>query len=248
MIVGHRGFSGRAPENTLAALREAAAAGAEGCEFDVRRTSDGKIVLLHDDKLDRTTSGHGLLADATWAAVSQLDAGSWKDPKWAGEPLPSLDQALQLLAGTSARAVVEIKEKGLEQGVVAAIRAEGTLDRSCVIAFDAEVVANVRRLEPRLVAGWLYSEKSPGKAEEKAEFIASKALSLGTALVDLDHRMLSPALIDLLHARGIVVWTWTVNDPQRMADLLRWGVDSITTDRPDIALRVRRETLQAPTG
>lgn len=245
-VVGHRGLAGLAPENTLSALREAAAAGAEGAEFDIRRTADGKIVLLHDDKLDRTTDGEGLLANATWETVSKLDAGSWKDPKWAGERLPSLPEALRLLAGTSTRPVVEVKEQGLEDGLLEALRAEQMLERSAAISFFDDVVANLRKREPKLVVGWLYGKKLEGKPAEQAEFIAAKALSLGTALVDLEQKLLSPALIDLLHARGIVVWAWTVNEPARMAELIRWGVDSITTDRPDIAVRVRAETLAPP--
>jgi glycerophosphoryl diester phosphodiesterase len=237
-VVGHRGFSAVAPENTLAAIGRAIEAGADGCEFDVYRCRDGAVVLMHDATVDRTTSGQGKIADLTLAELKRLDAGQWKAPEYAGQTVPTLEEALQRLKNSGCQPVIEIKMEGIAEQVVAAVRAAGMLDQSAVIAFSKDVVRDVRRLAPELRCGWLCSRQPAGSPAEQAAWFAEQAGECGTNLVDLNYEMLSPQLLEELRRRGLTVWAWTVNDAPIIIMLAAWGVESITTDHPDRARAV----------
>lgn len=237
-VVAHRGFSAVVPENTLAAIARAIAAGADGCEFDVYRCRDGAVVLMHDATVDRTTGGRGKVTELTLAELKQLDAGQWKAAEYAGEKVPTLEEALQLLKDSGCQAVVEIKMEGISQQVVDAVRAAGMLDQATVIAFSKEVVRDVRRLAPELRCAWLCSPKPAGSAAEQAAWLAAQAAECGTNLLDLNYGALSPQLLDELRRRGLTVWAWTVNDPPVIQALAAWGVVSVTTDHPDRARAV----------
>ncbi len=232
LIVAHRGYAAVAPENTLAAIAAAVEAGADACEFDVRVSRDEHIVLIHDEDLKRTTNGRGKVAEKTLAQLRRLDAGSWKDAKYAGERLPTLDGALARLKDSACRPVVEIKVGGIAEEVVAAVRKAGLVNQAVVIAFSRDVVTEVRRIEPDIRCGWLSDEKARGTPAEHAAWLAARAAECGTDLIDLDHRILSAELVAELRRRGLEVWTWTVDDPRRAADLARWGVRAITTNDP----------------
>ena len=239
-VVAHRGFSAVAPENTLVAIRQAIEAGASGCEFDVYAAKDGPVVLMHDATVDRTTNGSGKTTELTVAELRRLDAGSWKDRRYAGEPVPTLEEALKALKGSGCQAVIEIKMEGISKRVVETVRAAGMLDQTTVIAFSATVVKEVRALEPRLPCAWLSSEKLKGSPMQRADWIASRAKQCNTNMVDLNYTMLSAELLAELKKRGLIVWTWTVNDPVIMDGLMRWGIHSITTDRPDLAAKLAK--------
>ena len=210
-VVAHRGWSAQAPENTLAAIAAAVGAGAGGCEFDVYRSRDGVVVLMHDKTVDRTTDGTGKVTDLPLARLKTLDAGSWKGARFTGEKIPTLEEALNLLKGTGCTAVVEIKMEGISRKVIDAIRAAGMVEEAAIIAFNPTVVKEVRTLEPDLPCGWLSGKKLTGTTEERADWITDQARKCGTRLVDLSHKMLCPGLIAELHRRGFTVWTWTVN-------------------------------------
>jgi glycerophosphoryl diester phosphodiesterase len=243
-IVGHRGWSAVYPENTLLAARMAAQAGADGSEFDVYTSRDGIVVLMHDKSLQRTTNGTGEITSKTLAELRELDAGSWKDSKFAGEGVPTLDEALQTLKDSGCMPVIEIKMPGISERVVQAVRDLDMVDQVAVIAFNGEVVREIRTLEPRIPCAWLSSEKLTGTVDERADWIVAQAKSYQTDMVDLNYNMLSRELIAELKRRGVKVWCWTVNDPAVMEALLRWGVDSITTDKVDVLVQLRAELLQ----
>jgi len=243
-IVAHRGWSAKAPENTLAALALAAGAGADGSEFDVRLSRDGVIVLMHDRTVDRTTDGRGKVADLTLAQLRKLDAGSWKDSRYAGEPVPTLEEALKKLRGSGCMPVVEIKVEGISRRVVNAIKAAGMEKKSAVIAFSPTVVKEMRTLAPAVSCAWLLGKTISGTASQRVDWIVREAGKCRTRLVNLNYDMLSPEIISALHDRGFTVWTWTVNDPVVMRALLQWGVDAITTDRVDVLREVKRRLLR----
>jgi glycerophosphoryl diester phosphodiesterase len=241
LILAHRGFSAAAPENTLASLALAVEAGADGCEFDVRATKDGHVVVIHDATLQRTTSGRGRVSRSTLAKLKRLDAGSWKDPRFSAQTVPTLEEALALLGGSGCRAVIEIKARGIAPGVVDAVRTAGMIDLATVIAFSRSAIRQCRALEPGLRCGWLCNRAPNGSPARKAAAIAGHAAQCGVDLIDLDCRMLSAALIEQLHGRGLEVWTWTVDDPRRAALLIPWGIDAVTTNDPATMLRVREQ-------
>ncbi|MBN1588772.1 MAG: hypothetical protein JW888_04590 [Pirellulales bacterium] len=236
-VVAHRGFSAVAPENTLSAIAQAIRAGATGSECDVRRSKDGRIIAMHDETVNRTTNGKGKVEDLTFAQLRKLDAGSWKHKKFAGERIPTLDEILAAHKDTGCTAVVEIKVKDIEDQVIDAIRRAGMMNQTAVIAFDGDVVREMRTREPRLPCAWLCGKSLKGTPAERADWIAKQAKEYKTNMVDLGYSMLSRDVIAELHQRGLVVWAWTVDDPVVIDALMRWGVDSITTDCPDLIVR-----------
>ncbi len=242
--VAHRGASFDAPENTLSAYRLAISAGANGAECDVHATSDGVIVLSHDQSTKRTLGGNGDVTKTTFEELRKLDAGAWKNEKFKGEKIPTLEEYLEVLKGTTCHPVIEIKMEGIERQVLDAVRKFGMTDVSTIIAFSPKVVREVRRLEPGLCVAWLYSEnlKDKGTPEENADRLAKllidRAKELDTNVLDLNYGILSRPLVKKLQDAGIHVWCWTVNDPGRMNILLDYGVESITTDRPDVLAEV----------
>ncbi|MBN2022132.1 MAG: hypothetical protein JW809_05010 [Pirellulales bacterium] len=241
-VVAHRGFSAVAPENTLVAIDRAVRAGATGSEFDVYACKDGPIVLMHDATVDRTTNGRGRVTELTLAELRRLDAGSWLAAEYAGEKVPTLDEALARLKGTGCIAVVEIKMEGISRPVIEAIEAAKMRDESAVIAFSANVVREVRALRPELPCAWLCHKDLTGTPAQRADALARELRDCGTDLIDVHFSMLSEEIIAELHDRGIRVWTWTVDDPAVMEALMRWGVDSITTNRPDLVVELQRRS------
>jgi glycerophosphoryl diester phosphodiesterase len=231
--VAHRGHSTAAPENTLAALQAAVAAGAEACEFDVLGCSDGTVVLMHDATVDRTTDGTGRVSDLTLDQLKQLDAGSWKHARFAGETIPTLEEALRLLKPTGCRPVIELKTEGICRQVVETVRRQNMVERAVIIAFSQNAVRQVREWEPRLACGWLCGDVPVQGEAEKADWLAARAWDCHTKLLDLNYQLISPELVSELNRRGLTVWAWTVNEPPIMRALAEWGVRAITTDRPD---------------
>ena len=238
-VVAHRGSSFDAPENTLASARLSIEMNADGSECDVYRTADGVIVLLHDDNLKRTTGLDKKVTECDYETISKLDAGSWKNPKFAGEKVPTFKEYLELFKGTNTRPVIEIKMGGIELPVIEVIREAGLVDRVVIIAFSADVVKKVREIEPNISAAWLYGKREDTwTVEQMADFLTERAKYCDTKILDLNHGLLSPELLKILRNRGFFVWAWTVNEPDRMETLLRWGIDSITTDKPDLLIEV----------
>jgi glycerophosphoryl diester phosphodiesterase len=236
-VVAHRGFSAVAPENTVAAVTRAIKADAWGSECDVRRSKDGRLVIMHDETVDRTTDGKGKVAELTLAQMKRLDAGAWKNAKYVGERIPTLEELLAAHKNSGCVAVIEIKTNDIERPVIDAIDAVGMANQVAIIAFDGVVVREVRQLAPRLPCAWLCGQELKGTPAERADWIAQQAAVYKTSMVDLAYDMLSRELVDELHRRRLVVWAWTVDDPVIMDALMRWGVESITTNRPEIVLR-----------
>ena len=246
--VAHRGHSFIAPENTLASYRAAIEAGADGGECDVYRSADGVVFLSHDRSPKRTMGGSdGNLTQMTFDQIRQFDAGSWKGEKFTGEKVPTLDEYLKLLKGTKCHPVIEIKQPGIEADVLEIVRKNEMMDVSTIIAFSEDAVRAVRRLAPDICVAWLYSEdlKDKGTAEENAERLAELVIgrcrALDVSIIDLDHRLLSPKLIQSLNEAAIHVWAWTVNDEIAMRRYLDWGVVSITTDKPELMTKILEE-------
>lgn len=234
-VIAHRGFSAAAPENTLAAITKAIEAGADGCEFDVYASKDGRIVLMHDETVDRTTNGRGKVAELTLAELKRLDAGRWKDPKYTGQQVPTLQETLELLRRSSCRAMIEMKPPDITKKVVEEVRAAGMSRQTVLISFHASAIREARELAPEISAAWVFGKSLEGAPQEQAERLAKQAAECRTDIVDLNFETVSPELIAQLHQRGLKVWVWTVNDPIVMQVLRNWGVDAMTTDEPAAA-------------
>jgi len=233
-VIGHRGAAARAPENTLAGLRRAKALGCAWVEFDVRLTADGVPVLCHDPRLDRTTDGNGAVSDHTLAAIRDRDAGGWFDPSFAGERVPTLDEALRLAAELGLGANIEIKaDPGREYATAAAVatplRRRGERAPAVVVSsFLPAAIAAMRDLAPLIPRGILFRLVPRGWEEVAAR--------LGCTVIGADHRRLRPRRVAELRAAGYQLAAFTVNDPARARLLFGWGVTSVFSDAPDIIL------------
>ena len=239
LVVAHRGFLSRAPENTLAAYRLAIQAGADMAECDVHLTADRVPVLLHDDNLKRTTGCDAPVASLPLSEVQTLDAGSWKSPEFAAERVPTLTETLQLIH-RQLRLVIEIKSTGMESEVLAAVRQAGVQPQDVMIfSFNRGVVDEIAKAEPRLPTTWLIGDL-PYEEDARRAMIAD-ALSARCSAIGLPRTSADPAILRLAHESGLSVFVWTVNDPADMRYLLRIGVDAIITDCPDVLLGILAE-------
>ncbi len=230
LLIAHRGLSARFPENTMAAFRAAADAGAEMLELDVGLSSDGQVVVLHDATLDRTTDGRGELSGQPWSALAALDAGAWFDPAFAGERLPLLSQVLDELGGRIA-INVEIKPEavhsalagGIEEQVVAMVRQRGLQPRVTVSSFEPGAVARVHRLDPSIRTAVLYH------TELELDPVALVTL-FGADGLHCNRHHVTAAAVGALHERGLYVGVYTANEAGELRRLRDLGVDAIFTD------------------
>jgi glycerophosphoryl diester phosphodiesterase len=239
-VVAHRGASGHAPENTLAAFRRAVELGAAFIETDLQISRDAHIVIIHDDRLDRTTTGRGPVREHTLAELRELDAGSWYDPRFAGERIPTLEEVLEFSRQSDVVFYLEIKPGapwGVEEAVVGALRSAGETTRAVVLSFDAATLATVRRLEPTLMTGYLYDRRQPDAVQ--------RALELGARQLAPRGDLVTPELVAEARRSDLQVVTWTINRPEHMRALAAAGVDGIMTDYPDRLIAVLRESGSA---
>lgn len=234
-VQAHRGASAIAPENTLAAFRAAAEAGAKWVELDVALSADGVLVVIHDDNVDRTSSGTGSLGELTHAQLAALDAGTWFDPRFAGERIPTLAQTIAVLGELGLSANVEIKQHAhhssldqLVQAVQEAIAARAPETRIMISSFDAEALKAMHRLEPALEMAMLW-EDVPQDWEQQLAAIPSKT-------IHMHYKAVSIGLLEHLRARDITVRVWTCNDPLELVSFWYAGLSGVITDNPALFL------------
>jgi glycerophosphoryl diester phosphodiesterase len=230
-IIGHRGARSTAPENTLAGIRQAAREGASWVEFDVKLTADGYAILMHDDTLDRTTSGQGPVRHMALHDIRQLDAGIRFGPKWQGEKVPTLSEALQLLAELGMGFNLEVKpcpgrEAETARAAVADVEAcwPNTRPAPLFSSFKSLSLEAVREASPDASLAYLADELSP----EWRTMVDRH----GCRTVNLNWRRLTRAQVSEVKATGYALLVWTVNEPPRARELLSWGADGIITDCP----------------
>ena len=214
MIIGHRGAKALEPENTLLALRRGMEC-ADFVEIDVRMSSDGELVVIHDQTLERTTTGTGRVRDYTLRELRKLDAGK-------GEKIPTLSEVLELTRGSTGL-VLEIKEPGTEHQVMREV-ARCRPDRLLIVSFHEESIAAIRRILPDVATGLIVSEKNPVTAED--------ARILGAAVVLTKITCLKPAMVTEAHDKGLLMISWTLNTSKDYFDAQMMGVDGIATDDP----------------
>lgn len=228
LVIGHRGASGHAPENTLAAFRKAVALGATFIETDLQLSRDARFVAIHDATLNRTSNGQGTVHDMTLAEIRRLDAGSWFGSEFAGERIPTLEELLQFSKNHDVVFYLELKPAGSwggEHALIGALRESGEIPRTVVISFDPSVVLNLRKIEPTLMTGLLFDGQI-GKPIEKALEVGARQLAVRGDLV-------TPALLAAARKNDLQVVCWTVNQPAHMRMLMAAGVDGIMSDYPD---------------
>lgn len=229
-IVAHRGASGTAPENTLAAFRAASALGAEWVEFDVTLLGDGTPVIHHDATLDRTTNRSGPLSALNASDLAEIDAGAHFDARFTGEPLPTLEATLDLLCAEGLCANIELKPHGTPdstaRAVIGLLGARPRVpDRVTVSSFDHDALEVVRRLAPALPVALLFERLTDGW-QERAVALRAEAIHLAADAAD-------QSAAEAAHAAGLALRCYTVNDPAEAARLAHAGIDAIFTDFPE---------------
>jgi len=236
ILVAHRGASHAAPENTVSSVKLAWEEGADAAEVDVRLTSDGKVLCCHDDSTGRTGNRDFVIAATPYRKLRSLDAGSWKSPRYAGEPFPLLDDVLAAVP-PGKFILVEIK-CGVEilPALETVIEKSGLLAKQVVfISFNAEVVAACRKRFPEHKAFWLtgFKKQPGGEIRPGTDEILASLEKTGASGLDCQaHDSVGRSLVRRLRKHGYEFHTWTVDDPAVARRFLRLGVDSITTNRP----------------
>jgi len=229
-VIGHRGAAAVAPENTLASLRKAKELGAAWVEFDVKLTRDGAAVLMHDERLRRTTDGQGAVAQLTLAEIQKLDAGAWFGPSFAGERVPTLADALALCGELGLGINVEIKPCPGREAETTRVAVETLLEHwpenrpaPLISSFAPVCLAVARDLAPAVPRGYLAS-RLPERWQEQLE-------AYGCSTLNLNDRQTSDLQRAAVLAAGVPLVLYTVNDPGRARELLEKGVAALFTDR-----------------
>ena len=228
LAIAHRGASGYAPENTLAAFRRAVSQGATFIETDLHLTRDAHFVAIHDPTVDRTTSGHGEVHQMPLAEIRKLDAGSWFASEYIGERVPTLMEVLEFARKHDVVFYLELKPNGFwggEHALISSLRESSEIPRVVIISFDPAILAGLRKLEPTLMTGLLHD----GQIENPFE----KALEIGARQLAVRGDLVTPAMLTQARSRDLQVVCWTVNHGAHLRLLMDAGVDGIMSDYPD---------------
>jgi glycerophosphoryl diester phosphodiesterase len=233
MIFAHRGASGYAPENTMAAFRLALEQGCDGVELDVQMTKDGKVVICHDEAVDRTTNGAGFIKDYTWEELQRFDAGHWFDEKFAGERIPTLDEFLSFVSDKNQTVNIEIKNipfyyEGIESKIIELITDYGIMENVIISSFDHYALNKVARLNSRIKLGVLFSTRLivPWKYASQLPF---DVYSLHPHFTFVDEEY-----INQCHSHGYKVYAYTVDKKEWAVPLMKSGMDGFFTNFPYI--------------
>jgi glycerophosphoryl diester phosphodiesterase len=233
-VVGHRGAAMRAPENTLASFREAARLGAGWVELDVKLTSDGVPVVIHDERLDRTTDRRGEVRLMGFAELEAADAGAWFGPAFAGERVPRLEDALRVIAACGMGVNIEIKpcpgrERETAEAAVATAKAywPESLPAPLFSSFKRPALAAAQQTMPAAWPRGLLLDR------QDRDWLAA-AKELGCRAINANWKRLSPAWASEIKAAGLALVVWTCNLPAEARRLVQMGVDAVITDAPDL--------------
>ncbi len=243
--VAHRGGSQLAPENTLAAFRHALSFPIDAIELDVHMSRDGHLVVFHDYTIDKRTNGKGNLLDLDFAYLRSLNAtahfpGGWPEP----QQIPTLREVLDLAKG-HVQVYIEIKPSkrddvygrypNMAEAVINEVRAAGMLDQVLIISFDWLVLPLVKSLEPGLPTGVLVSDEVwDPHASHALDTLTEQVSALGCQWINMDRDLFTQDMPAVFHQHGFKLGVWTVNSAVELRRFAAAGVDSLTSDRPDL--------------
>jgi glycerophosphoryl diester phosphodiesterase len=219
-IMGHRGAPADEPENTLGSFRRALAVGVAAVEFDVQLTKDGRLAVIHDETLDRTTNGRGPVINFTLAELKGLDAGR-------GEPIPSLEEVFDLVQG-QAHLVVELKQPEAAGALRGFFEERRAFEDATVISFWHPAIKSLKEAEPRFSTGVLMVG-CPADPVGLARAANSDALVLHYAYA-------TPELVAAAHDNGLLVYVWNIDDTDTLKPYLTMNLDGIGSNRPGVLI------------
>jgi len=246
LIIGHRGASAVAPENTMAAFREALAVGADGIEFDVRLTRDGVPVVIHDSTLRRTGGIPRRVADLTWSEIRKVDVGSWFGKSFANETVPSLAELFTLFQTNNSTLYLEMKsdsvadQRPLAEACVRAIEEHSLQERVVVECFQLPALGILREFDPQIKTVALFEPAFTNPSVLSDQRIINQATDVGAAALALHHRLAREGLVQKAKAAGMHVAVWTVDDPAWIERARAIGIDALITNDPAVLLQARR--------
>jgi glycerophosphoryl diester phosphodiesterase len=227
-VLGHRGCAGIEPENTMRAFKRAMDLGVDFIELDVRKSRDKKLVVIHDDKVDRTTNGNGSVRDLTFEEIRKLDAGK-------GEKIPSLEEAIDLLKKGKQRIAIEIKEPDTLDEILKIVMEEGLSSKVIIVSFWHNVLTRIKEIEPEIKTGAIFVGR-PVDAVSLAKAAQSELLCL-------KHKFIDEEVVVECHENDIEVNAWVVNEIEDIRRVMELGVDIISSDYPDRVLEELKSVL-----
>jgi glycerophosphoryl diester phosphodiesterase len=221
LVVGHRGAASYEPENTLKSFDKAVSLGVGAIEFDVHLSSDGEVVVIHDETVDRTTNGKGAVKDMSFDRLRKLDAGE-------GEQIPSLQEVIDLYKD-KALMLIELKAEGTAKPVVDILNKSEAWDKVIVISFLHDLVKEVKQLDKRIKTGVLFVGR-PINANRLAKDVKADALVMLYKTVD-------KRIVREAHKEGLKVFIWNIDDKSEVKEYVKLGVDAISSNKPDIVIK-----------
>jgi glycerophosphoryl diester phosphodiesterase len=242
--VAHRGGSHLAPENTLAAFRNALTLPIDAIELDVHMSRDGHAIVFHDNTVEKRTNGEGNILDLDFAYLRSLNAAAHFPGGWPQlQQVPTLDEVLSLVK-SRVQAYIEIKTSkrngvygrypNIVETVISEVRAASMLNQVLIISFDWSVLPLVKSLEPQLQTGILVStDVWDPHAEHAIDTLLKQARAFGAEWINMDQKLFTDNILHTAHEQGFKLGLWTVNSLEALRHFATVGVDSLTTDRPD---------------
>jgi glycerophosphoryl diester phosphodiesterase len=240
LALAHRGDSIAFPENTMAAFRAAVEAGVDAIESDVHLTADGQLVMLHDETLDRTTTGHGPVAERTLDEVLALDAWGRFGERFRGERVPTLDQLLDLAAATGIFLIIEVKgadhaaSLAIAHATADRLAQRGELERHLISSFDQVALGVIRQRYPTLDVA---PDRLPEVGSLPPDAVVAQSRAIGARVMQVLHTEITRELVEAHHAADIALWSWTINTPEEIEASRALGCDGLMGD--DAAALVR---------
>ena len=224
-VIGHRGAAGLEPENTLRSVRRAIELGVDRVEIDVRISRDGRLVIMHDETVDRTTNGHGYVSELTFDELRSLDAGM-------GEKIPTLEEILRFTMG-KAKLEIELKVPEAAEPTIQLVEELNAEKDVIVISFIHELLERVHDLNPNIKTGALFFEVPKD--------ILQRALKVHASSIHVYYRNVNSELVKEAHRSGLEVAVWNPNRIEEMREMIDLGVDAIGSDRPDRLIQLLRD-------
>ena len=230
--IAHRGASGSAPENTAAAFERAIQIGVDAIEVDVHGTSDGRVVVIHDPTLDRTTDRSGWVREQTFEQIRHADAGAWFGAQFRGEQVPLLEEAIET---TRHRALllVEIKGDFLAEKVLQIVGETDAADQVVIQSFNPETIRRVKLLDAGIPTALLIGKLPAAPSRVRARRLVKQVLEVGANALAIWHTTLTPSFFEEMRKRAVSVWAWTVDEELVMRDMVQMGVQGIITNHPE---------------
>ena len=245
LIISHRGANKYAPQNTAPAFESALEIGIDGFETDVHITKDGYVVICHNYTIDETSDGKGKISDMTLEELRQYDFGSYFSNSFKGTKILTIDEFLTLIENADVEVInIEIKppkqkETAIVRETIKAVKEHGLFDKLLISSFSPDILREAKRIDKNCKTGFLYGPNSP-TTPFVAWRICSYVKSLGCESVHPNFLFVNKKYIEKAHAAGLKVNPWTVDLPELIDNMIKWGADGIITNLPDVVGKMKK--------